>query len=168
MSEHRASPPPGDTDTADAAAVRKAARKKAMDFLARREYGAAELAGRLKGAGFDSGLAEDVIAELQEDGLQDDRRFVAGFLNAKAGRGTGPLRIRQALREKGIADAVIDAALAADETDWYEQARRVRTKKFGTSPPEDYRERARQMRFLQYRGFDYDHIDAAVGADDEA
>lgn len=167
MPEERSIPAAGDAEAPDEAAERKAMRKKAMDFLARREYGAAELTGRLKAAGFDAALAEEVVSELQADGLQDDSRFVTGFLNAKAGRGTGPLRIRQALREKGIADAVIDAALAADETDWCEQARRVRTKKFGESPPVEYKERARQMRFLQYRGFDYEHIDAAVGAGDD-
>ena len=152
----------------DPAADRAAARKKGMDFLARREYGAAELVGRLKAAGFDAETAADAVAGLQSDGLQDDARFVAGFLSAKAGRGTGPLRIRQALREKGIADTVIDAALAADDTDWFEQARRVRRKKFGDALPQDYKERARQMRFLQYRGFDYEHIDAAIDASGES
>lgn len=156
-----------DAVAVDAAVERRTLRKKAMDFLARRDYGAAELVGRLKAAGYDAVLAEGVVAELQADGLQDDARFVAAFLSAKAGRGTGPLRIRQALREKGVADAVIDAALAADDTDWREQARRVRRKKFGAAPPVDFKERARQMRFLQYRGFDYEQIDTAMGADEE-
>jgi len=137
------------------------ARKKAMDFLARREYGRAELVGRLRAAGFDSDIAELAVSGLGEDGLQDDLRFATSFVRSKARRGSGPLRIRQALREKGLAAGVINAAFDADDTDWYQSARDVRLRKFGASPPEDFKARAKQMRFLQYRGFDHDQIRSA-------
>jgi len=45
-------------------------------------------------------------------------------------------------------------------------ARAVRRKRFGAAPPSDFRERARQARFLEYRGFDGDQIRAALGRDD--
>jgi regulatory protein len=41
----------------------------------------------------------------------------------------------------------------------------VRTAKFGRQPPASWADKARQARFLQYRGFSSDHIRAATGAD---
>ena len=144
----------------------KAARKKAMDFLARREYGREELIGRLKAGGFDAVIAEDAVARLAEEGLQDDVRFAGNFASAKLGRGTGPLRIRQALIEKGLRESVADDALDELDADWDQQAREVRLKKFGEDIPSDFKEKARQMRFLQYRGFDHDQIRAAMREQD--
>jgi regulatory protein len=62
-----------------------------------------------------------------------------------------------------VAADVIEAALAGP--DWRALAREVRVRKFGTTEPPGWRERARQARFLQYRGFSSDHIGSALGAD---
>lgn len=140
----------------------RAARVKAMDFLARREYGRAELIGRLAAAGFLAEVAAEAVAQLSADGLQDDRRFADSFIGARASRGSGPLRIRQTLKERGIADDVISDALVQVEVDWFEQASAARRKKFGAGRPADFKEKARQMRFLQYRGFDMDQIQHAM------
>jgi regulatory protein len=143
----------------------RAARIKAMDFLARREYGRAELIGRLAAAGFLRELATETVARLGAEGLQDDRRFSDSYIGARAGRGSGPLRIRQTLIERGIAEDVISDALGQINVDWFEQARAARLKKFGPDRPADFKEKARQMRFLQYRGFDMDQIQHALQAD---
>lgn len=150
---------------AERAADPKAARIKAMDFLARREYGQVELIGRLVGAGFLAELAETVVQTLTADGLQSDQRFTMSFVTVKAGRGSGPLRIRQTLKERGITASLIDDALSGLEIDWYAEARAVRQKKFGAGRPPDFKEKARQMRFLQYRGFDMDQISYAMSAE---
>jgi regulatory protein len=47
--------------------------------------------------------------------------------------------------------------------DWAATARELRRRRFGVSPPGDYPERARQARFLQYRGFTAEQIRAALG-----
>ena len=150
---------------AERATDRRAARKKAMDLLARREYGHDELVGRLRAAGFDRETAREAAATLTKDGLQNDRRFAENFVAARAGRGGGPLRIRQALIERGLESGLVDQVLADIDTDWFEQARRVRQKKYGYAVPTDYKEKARQMRFLQYRGFDLDQIRHAMEED---
>ena len=129
----------------------RAARKKAMDFLARREYGREELIGRLVAAGFPADVAAEAVAALAADGLQDDRRFAESFVGARAGRGSGPLRIRQALQERGLDAALIDEVLGRFDTDWFAQACAARRKKFGPDRPADFTEKARQMRFLHYR-----------------
>ncbi|HEX4674397.1 MAG TPA: regulatory protein RecX, partial [Steroidobacteraceae bacterium] len=68
------------------------------------------------------------------------------------------------LRSMGVAADLIEAALATGP-DWRELARAIRVRKFGAEPPEEWTERTRQARFLQYRGFSSDHIRAATGAD---
>ena len=73
------------------------------------------------------------------------------------------MRIRVELRERGVADGDIEEGLAAAAEDWARIARETRRKRFGLSPPGDYRERARQARFLQYRGFSAEQVRAALG-----
>jgi regulatory protein len=144
-----------------------AARKKAMDFLARREYGHTELIEKLEKAGFDTDISEGAVAALSEDGLQSDRRFAEAFVASRVNQGKGPVRIRAELRERRLADAVIDAALDEAGTDWNELARTVRTRKFGARLPADFASKAKQMRFLQYRGFEPDQVRAAVSTTDD-
>jgi regulatory protein len=71
------------------------------------------------------------------------------------------------LREKGVDGEAIDQAFENAETDWVAAAREARRRKFGAALPADIRERARQARFLRYRGFSPDQIRAALGAIDD-
>ena len=136
-----------------------AARKKAMDYLARREHSRDELVRKMKKAGF----ALDVIEELRKDGLQSDRRFVEAFVQSRISHGKGPRIIRADLSQRGVREPVIHEALVEVKADWVQLARQTRLKKFGEELPADFKEKARQMRFLQSRGFEPDQIQAAVG-----
>ncbi len=138
------------------------ARRKAMDYLARREYGQRELEQKLIAAGFEIVTATEAVNKLTHEGLQDDRRFVESFVQSRMGQGKGPARIRAELGERGIDSASIDEALDHVSEEWFELARQVRRKKFGQLPPRDFEDKARQMRFLQYRGFETAHIQSAV------
>lgn len=140
------------------------ARKKAMDYLARREHGRTELLNKLTKFGFESKVADEAVAQLVDDGLQSDERFAEAFVRSRIGQGKGPSRIRAELREHGLSDGLIDVALSDAEQDWFELAIDVRLKKFGGDAPADFKDKARQMRFLQSRGFDSDQIQAAVSA----
>ena len=142
----------------------KEARKKAMDYLARREYGRDELVRKLETAGFNADVAADAVADLAAESLQSDERFAASFVQSRINRGKGPARIRQELAERGLAESTIGEALDGAEADWFDLAREVRVRKFGDSLPADFPEKARQMKFLQYRGFEMNHIQAAVAA----
>lgn len=138
------------------------ARRKAMDYLARREYGHAELVRKLETAGFARDLAGDAVDRLREEGLQSDDRFAESFVQSRINQGKGPVRIRLELNERALDGAAIDRALEAADADWYRLACKVRVQKFGPALPADFREKARQMRFLQYRGFDGEAIQVAV------
>ncbi len=146
---------------------RAEARKKAMDLLARREHGRAELERKLIAAGFSAIVAADALQQLAEEGLQSDRRFVESFVQSRINQGKGPLRIHADLGQRGVDPGLIDDVLGAAGEDWFALARSARQKKFGRSPPTDFRDKARQMRFLQYRGFEPDQVQAAVSAFDE-
>jgi regulatory protein len=140
------------------------ARKKAMDYLARREHGRAELINKLSKFGFEANTADDAVAELVDDNLQSDERFVEAFISSRISQGKGPVKIRAELRERGIASSVIEIGLEDADQDWYALASQVRDKKFGSERPADFTDKAREMRFLQSRGFDTDQIQAAVSA----
>ncbi len=144
-----------------------AARKKAMDLLARREHGRAELERKLIAAGFGADVAADALQRLAEDGLQSDRRFVESFVQSRINQGKGPLRIHADLGQRGVAPSLVDDVLGAAGEDWVALARNARQKKFGSSRPVDFKDKARQMRFLQQRGFEPDQVQAAVSAFDD-
>ena len=143
----------------------KEVRKKAMDFLARREYGLAELTKKLADKGYKRNVVEDELARLSDEGLQSDTRFAEAFVQSRINQGKGPVRIRADLAGRGIRDGVIEGALENAACDWFDLASSERRKKFGSETPADFKEKARQMRFLQYRGFEPDHIQAATGPD---
>lgn len=140
-------------------------RKKAMDFLARREYGQAELIRKLADKGYVRSLVEQGVQQLTEEGLQSDDRFAEAFVQSRINQGKGPVRIRLDLGQRGIPDAVIEMAIEAAAADWHGLARAVRERKFGSDVPKDFKEKARQMRFLQYRGFEQDQVQAACNSD---
>ena len=145
----------------DPFACPKEIRKKAMDFLARREYGQAELAKKLADKGYQRSIVEGELQRLTDEGLQSDTRFAESFVQSRINQGKGPVRIRADLGQRGIRDGIIEGALDEAACDWYELAREERAKKFGEGVPGDFKEKARQMRFLQYRGFEQDHIQSA-------
>ncbi len=136
-----------------------------MDFLARREYGQTELIKKLADKGYDRSVAEQAVNKLTEDGLQSDQRFAEAFVQSRINQGKGPVRIRLDLGQRGVGDAVIELAIEEASANWFELARDVRLRKFGTGKPSDFKAKAKQMRFLQYRGFEQDHVQAAFNGD---
>jgi regulatory protein len=135
----------------------------AMNLLARREHSRAELIDKLLKREFDPADVETTVASLVERNLVSDERFAESFATGRMRRGQGPVRIRQELRQRGVADALIDACLVTLAPDWGGIAIEVRRKKFGAAVPDEFKEKARQMRFLQYRGFTTEQIQAAFG-----
>ena len=136
----------------------------AVSLLARRDFASGELRQKLGSQGYDAAVAATVVAELTEERMLDDARYAENYVAYHVGRGHGPLRIGADLRSLGVPATLVEAALDTGP-DWRELARTVRTRKFGAEPPEDWTEKTRQARFLQYRGFSSDHIRAATGAD---
>lgn len=109
----------------------------------------------------------EVIAKLRSEGLQSDERFTESFIHGRTNRGYGPLRISQELKQRGVCDNLITHYLYAGEFDWRQRAGEIREKRFGKTLPTDYKDRAKQSRFLQSRGFSGEHIGQLFRAGDE-
>ena len=133
-------------------------RLAAMNLLARREHSVRELKRKLAGRFPDEAQVDEVLLCLAEENLQSDTRFAESFLRQRAGRGYGPSRIRQEMRERGIPDNDIQMAMTTEAQDWSANARRVLERKFGLEPARDIKEKARRSRFMQYRGFSHEHF----------
>ena len=142
-------------------------RTAALGLLASRDFSRNELTERLLRKGHATSVVHAVVAALVQEGLLREARYVEQFITHHAGRGQGPQRIRMELRERGVEAEAIESGLDDTETDWVRAAREARRRKFGVSLPRDYRERAKQARFLQYRGFSSDQIRAALGPDED-
>ena len=133
-----------------------------MDLLARREHTRAELVRKLKQRGAVAELLDPALDELEADGLQCDQRYADAFVRSRVGRGQGPVRIRHELGQRGVATDLAETALAEADTDWDALAAEVRHGRFGAALPGDFRERARQARFLTYRGFSAEQVRHAL------
>jgi len=142
--------------------TREALHGRALAMLARREHSAGEIRDKLHEIGGDAGMIDAVIVELQERKLQSDERFAESFVRSRAERGYGPRVIEMALRERGIDKESACIALEGSGYDWRAQAVDVCRRRFGRSPASNPKERARQLRFLQYRGFAGSEVSAAL------
>ncbi|MDE2235486.1 MAG: regulatory protein RecX [Gammaproteobacteria bacterium] len=130
----------------------------ALRLLARREHSVQELTGKLLQRGFEEQTVASVTAALAERELLSDERFVDEFVASRMRRGSGPLKIRGELHNRGVDQSMVDSALDASRKQWLANAEAVRRKRFGAEPPRDFAERARQARFLQQRGFSAEQI----------
>jgi regulatory protein len=139
-------------------------RVRALQLLTRREHSRAELRGKLAPHAESGEELEVVLDRLQDERLLSDQRYASQRVAARGGR-FGNARLRHELHRQGVADEEIEAALpeAGDEA---ERCRAVWARKFGRIP-ETPAERARQMRFLQYRGFSGNAISRVMRGADE-
>ena len=143
-------------------------RARALQYLARREYSRAELRKKLLPQvqddddfeqAFNSSSSvnlDKLLDDLTARGWLSDERAATQLVHAKRSR-FGTQRITHELRQKDIAEELISAVLPELKKSELETAREVWLKKFGV-PPQDQKEKAKQMRFLQSRGFSMDAI----------
>jgi len=139
-------------------------RLAAMDLLTGREYSKEELRVKLSKKFEDQSLIARAIDQLIADNLQSDTRFAEAFIRSRVNRGQGEIRIRNELRQRGISDQLAVEAIEACRVDWFALARDIALHKFGAEQPTDNSQRAKRMRFLQYRGFTYDQISCALSS----
>jgi regulatory protein len=138
----------------------------AITLLARRDYSSGELSRKLAERGYLEHAVVPVVEELLASNKLNDDRYSQNFVAYRARRGHGPARIRSQLKTVGLNRETIDEAVKGEDApDFLALARSVRARKFGSELPRDRKERARQARFLQYRGFSTDHIRAVLEGD---
>jgi len=150
---------------------------RAMRLLSQRDHSEAELRRKLAAQPFvanarsgsissnnppedpvDPAVIEQVIVYCYQHNWLDDQRFAAGFIAGRSRKGYGAQRIRSELMQKGVEKELVQAALAACDIDWCEQARQVALRKFGDPLPVEWKDKAKVQRYLLYRGFFQEEI----------
>jgi regulatory protein len=141
-------------------------RVRALQLLKRRDYSYAELERRLAPYAADASELSTLLDELQALGWLSQQRLAEALVRKGASR-YGTRRILEQLQERGIGREVTDRLRSELQASELMRAQVVWTKHFG-SLPTDLRERARQERFLEQRGFDPEVIHRVLrGAGEE-
>ena len=126
-----------------------------LKMLMRREHSRLELFQKLQTKGFDVDVVNNSISKLIEQNYQSDDRFSEEFIQMRFNQGKGPVKIASDLKMRGI--NTFDLSVF----DWFQLAKEIRQRKFGDLSSLDFKETAKQKRFLQSRGFTLDQINQA-------
>jgi len=126
-----------------------------LKMLMRREHSRLELFQKLQTKGFDVDVVNNSISKLVEQNYQSDDRFSEEFIQMRFNQGKGPVKIASELKMRGV--NTFDLSVF----DWFQLAKEIRQRKFGDLSSLDFKETAKQKRFLQSRGFTLDQINQA-------
>lgn len=126
-------------------------RERTLRLLARREHSRVELTRKLGSAGFAREEIDVLLDDFETRNWLSDQRFAESYVADHRAR-AGSIKLAYDLRQRGVNDAVIEAVLSEHHDSELDRARAVWEKKFGT-PPANPAEKARQIRFMQSRGF---------------
>ncbi len=124
---------------------------RALGYLARREHSRLELEKKLAAHTEDPAELSAMLDALEQQDFLSARRMLEQVVQVRRKR-FGSQRIVHELREKGIAEDLIAAALPELKQTELDAAREVWRKRFA-APPADAKEHGKQMRFLLGRGF---------------
>ena len=122
-----------------------------MKYLVRREHSRTELHAKLLLKAAPDDNVDSVLDELAARGWLSDSRAVEQLVRLRRNR-FGLQRIAYELRQKGIGEDLINDALPQMRDTELEAARSIWQRKFGIAP-EDAKDKAKQVRFMQSRGF---------------
>ena len=135
-------------------------RSYAFAVLTRKEYAKAELIEKLCLYAENRDEVLELVDELSRENYQSDQRVAETLLSSQKRKGKGPNQIKMKLKSKKIDTALIIDELK--ETDWVQQAYELKLKKYGPEVTKDPKVKAKQIRFLMYRGFEIDAIMKAI------
>ncbi len=103
-----------------------------------------------------------VLAALVQAGIINEQRFTENYIYWRRNKGYGPKRIAIELQARGIPAEMIAEQLEITDNAWFAEARKLWQKRFKGIQPSDFKSRAKQIRFLLYRGFTEAHITAVI------
>lgn len=138
----------------------------AFYYLAKREHSQTELKEKLLAKGCEPVAVDELLQEFAKKGYQSDERTALMVVKEALRLGKGKRHIEQKLWQYrldlpytvdeliAMSGAGLDETLESKEIDWLKLAVEARCKKYGNTIPKDPKEKARQLRFLQYRGFE--------------
>jgi len=131
--------------------------------LAKRDYSVSKITLFLRSYCDDKDKVDQIIARLSESNYLNDRRLIENEINKYFLKKYGQSRIRQELKRKGFNDDIISQQFEQREVDWLDMLRDLKQKKFGSAKPVDAKEKAKQIRYLQYKGHALSDILSVLG-----
>jgi len=138
----------------------KTLRERALRLLAGREHSRVELKRKLAAFAENEDELDALLDELVASRLLSDERYAEARAHTLTRR-YGSLRLAHDLKQQGVADATRERVVADARRTDLERAREIWRKRFG-EVARDAPARAKQMRFLQSRGFAADVIRSVV------
>ena len=104
-----------------------------------------------------------MVASLKADRFVDDLRYASAFAREKSSlTGWGPVKIRFALRAKGISEADIAAGLAEIEEDRASSRLESLLRGKWKSLSDDPAGRLKLIRFALSRGYEYSQVEGII------
>ncbi len=137
-------------------------RLTAMNLLARRDYSVQELRLKLSLKSPNIDLIEQVIQRLVDEGLQSDDRFAEAFTKMRLRQGKGSAIVAFELKQRGISSKLINTYVKSSDDQWQESLSQLINRRFLGQIADNPQEKAKQLRFLQSRGFTLDQIRQAM------
>lgn len=141
-------------------ALKISLRARALRYLSMREHSRLELGRKLSRHAQEGDDVESLLDSLEQAKLLSQARFSESLVHRRAMR-FGNNRILSELQSHGIDPGSLTEIKVALSNGEVARAREVWQKKFGHAPA-DATERAKQMRFLQQRGFSHRAIQAVM------
>ncbi len=141
--------------------------KFAMKLIGLRRRSVFEMAERLRGKGLEEKIIEEILEELKGYKYLDDRMFAESYINDRMNfNPRGKLLIKKELREKGVAENIIEEKteeLISEEKE-IESARKLAEKKLRVMGDKGDKNKTNQkiMSYLQSKGYSFEIISQAV------
>lgn len=136
-----------------------------IDLLSRREYSERELFAKLCAKSFCPDETQEVIQFLKENDHLSDLRFTESAFRSRINKGYGLLYIEQELKQKGVDSSIIWQVERDIQVNWLDIAQKAYQKKYGDKQYLNDKDKAKRIRFLQYRGFSSEEIFTIVNKD---
>ncbi|MDA0119400.1 recombination regulator RecX [Vibrio sp. T11.5] len=143
-------------------------KESAIQLLSRRDHGEYELYQKLAMKGYEEEAIQEAVKFCLEHNYLDDLRYAKSQIRQHVYKGHGERRIRQELNQRRVSESTIEKAFEEELQDWFELAKQAAEKKFKGLKAKDQKEYAKQVRFLQYRGYNFEQISYALSTEDRS
>ena len=134
------------------------AKATAVRLLSRRDHSILELRRKLNQREFPEEEIEQALEDLIKRDYLSDQRFSESYIHMRKQKGFGPLRIAAELNQRGVDERDYLAFLQSENDSWLDSLERTYQTKYRGSTIKDFQDKAKRIRFLQYRGFTLDKI----------
>lgn len=136
---------------------------QALNLISRRPRSEWELHDYLKRKDYTLEDIEEIVKYLTNLGYVDDTDFARRWIeNRRLLKATSKRRLRQELKQKRVADEIIDDVLKADETDEKEVLKDLIERKRKQTK---YQDNLKLMQYLSRQGFNYSDIKDTLNND---